>query len=84
MQQLCNTYPISCGHDNISSTILKASSNEICDFITLIINQSFSTGTFHENLKLAKVSLIFHLFSVNIPYLEHHFHEPISTMVYNF
>ena len=54
LQYLSNLKPSnSCGHDNISSTILKYSSNEISDCITLIIIQSISTGSFPENLKLA-------------------------------
>ena len=43
-----------------SSTILKSISNEISDCITLIIiNQSISTGSFSECLKLPKIVPIF-------------------------
>ena len=49
----------SCGHDNISSTALKSISNEISNCITLIKNQSILTGSFPDNLKLAKVVPIF-------------------------
>ena len=56
LQYLSNLKPSnSCGHDNISSAILKSIANEISDCITFIINQSISTGSFPENLKLAKV-----------------------------
>ena len=34
----------SCGHDNISSYILKCIAHEICECLTLIINQSITTG----------------------------------------
>ena len=60
LQYLSNLKPSnSCGHDNISSAILKSIANEISDCITLIINQSISTGSCPENLKLAKVVPIF-------------------------
>ena len=60
LQYLSNLKPSnSCGHDDISSAILKSISNEISDCITLIINQSIVTGSFPENLKLAKVVPIF-------------------------
>ena len=45
----------SCGHDNISSSTLKCIAHEICECLTLIINQSITTGIFPENLKIAKV-----------------------------
>ena len=47
----------SCGHDNISSSTLKCIAHEICEYLTLIINQSITTGIFPENLKIAKWSL---------------------------
>ena len=53
LSNLTNSY--SCGHDNINNTLLKSISNEISSCITLIINQSISTGSYPENLKLAKV-----------------------------
>ena len=60
LQYVSNLKPSnSCGHDNISSAILKSIANKISDCITLIINQSISTGSFPENLKLAKVVPIF-------------------------
>ena len=60
LQYLSNLKPSnSCGHDNISSAILKSIANEISDCIILIINQSISTGSFPENLKLAKIVPIF-------------------------
>ena len=45
----------SCGFDGLSNKLLKMIKNEIIDCITLIINQSFSTNTFPDKLKLAKV-----------------------------
>ena len=57
LSNLPNSY--SCGHDNINNTLLKSISIEISACITLIINQSISTGCYPENLKLAKVILIF-------------------------
>ena len=44
----------SCGHDNISSSTLKCIAHEICECLTLIINQSITTGIFSENLKIYK------------------------------
>ena len=49
----------SCGHDNISSSILKCIAHKICECLTLIINQSITTGIFPENLKIAKVVPIY-------------------------
>ena len=47
----------SCGHDNLST--LKCIANEICECLTLIINQSITTGIFLNWLKVAKVIPIF-------------------------
>ena len=44
-----------CGHDNISSNTLKLIANEVSPSLTLIINQSVSTGIFPDSLKTAKV-----------------------------
>ena len=44
-----------CGHDNISSNTLKLIANEVSPSLTLIINQSLSTGIFPDSLKTAKV-----------------------------
>ena len=49
----------SCGHDNLSAITLKSIANEICECITLIINQSITTGIFPDQLKVAKVVPIF-------------------------
>ena len=49
----------SCGHDNISSTVLKYISKEISECITLIVNQSIVTGIYPDKLKVAKVVPIF-------------------------
>ena len=46
----------SCGHDNISSNVLKIIAIEVSPCLTLIINQVLSTGRqFPKNLKTAKV-----------------------------
>ena len=44
-----------CGHDNISNNTLKLIANEVSPSLTLIINQSLSTGIFPDSLKAAKV-----------------------------
>ena len=44
----------SCGHDNLSTVILKYIANEMSECLTLI-NQSITTGIFPEQLKIAKV-----------------------------
>ena len=49
----------SCGHDNISSIVLKYISNEISECITLIVNQSIKSGIYPDKLKVAKVAPIF-------------------------
>ena len=45
-----------CGHDNLSAITLKSIANEICECITLIINQSITTGIFPDQLKFEKSS----------------------------
>ena len=45
----------SCGYDGISTKLLKSSKLDICKPLTLIINQSLSTGVFPESLKVSKV-----------------------------
>ena len=40
----------SCGYDDISSKLLKMISPSICPILTVIINQSLTTGTFPEKL----------------------------------
>ena len=60
LQYLSNLKPSnSCGHETICEGVLKSIANEISDCITLIINQSIVTGSFPDNLKLAKVVPIF-------------------------
>ena len=49
----------SCGHDNLSTVILKYIANEISECLTLIINQSITTGIFPDQLKIAKFVPIF-------------------------
>ena len=44
----------SCGHDNISSNVLKIIAIEVSPCLTLIINQVLSTGQFSKYLKTAK------------------------------
>ena len=58
-QMTPHTATHSCGHDNISSTVLKYISNEISECITLIVNQSIMTGIYPDKLKVAKVVPIF-------------------------
>ena len=62
MLQQCTIYLTpshSCGHDNFSAITLKSFANEICECITLIINQTITTGIFPDQLKVAKVVPIF-------------------------
>ncbi len=49
----------SSGNDEISNKLLKAIKHEISKPLTLIINQSLSTGIFPDTLKLAKVKPIY-------------------------
>ena len=39
---------LSCGHDGISSRLSKASKNVICKSLTLIINQTLTSGIFPD------------------------------------
>lgn len=45
----------SCGHDTITNNIMKLIKHEISDCITLIVNQSITTGVYPDRLKLAKI-----------------------------
>ena len=49
----------SCDHDNLSAITLKCIANETCKCVTLIINQTITTGIFPNRLKIAKVVPIF-------------------------
>ena len=49
----------SCGHDGLSANFIKQISGIISGPLTLIINQSLSTGVFPDRLKIAKVIPIF-------------------------
>ena len=49
----------SCGHDGLSVKMLKQIKYEMSSSITLIINQSLTTGIFPERLKIAKVIPIY-------------------------
>ena len=55
------------GLDNISTILLKSISTEIYETLTLIINQSLSTGIFPDKLKIAKIKPIFKKENPNIP-----------------
>ena len=46
-------------HDGISSELLKLITNDISKSITVIINQSLTSGIFPNSLKIAKVTPIF-------------------------
>ena len=43
----------------MSNNLLKLITNEICGAVTLIINQSLTTGIFPNKLKIAKVIPLF-------------------------
>ena len=45
----------SCGHDSISTALLKQIETEVSPSITLIINQCLTAGIFPNKLKIAKV-----------------------------
>ncbi|MEE8341453.1 MAG: reverse transcriptase family protein, partial [Candidatus Neomarinimicrobiota bacterium] len=47
------------GHDFISTKLLKSIKSEICEALTLIVNQSLVDGNFPDLLKIAKVTPIF-------------------------
>ena len=47
------------GKDGMSNNLLKLIKNEICVSVTLIINQSLTTGIFPNKLKIAKVIPLF-------------------------
>ena len=50
---------LSCGHDGISSRLLKASKTAVCKPLTLIINQTLTSGIFPDTLKIAKIIPLF-------------------------
>ena len=47
------------GHDGISSELVMLINNDISHCITLIINQSLTSGIFPDRLKIAKVTPIY-------------------------
>lgn len=49
----------SSGHDNLSTYMLKSICHKVAEPLSIIINQSFNTGIFPNNLKLAEVIPIF-------------------------
>ena len=53
IQKLKNKH--SCGHDEISTALLKTVQHEFASAKTLVINQSLNTGIFPDQLKIAKV-----------------------------
>ena len=60
METLNNLKPkLSCGHDGISTKLLKTCRLEICKPLTLIINQMLTTGIFPDDQKVAKVIPLF-------------------------
>ena len=50
---------LSCGHGGISSRLLKASKTVVCKPLTLIINQTLTSGIFPDTLKIAKIIPLF-------------------------
>ena len=50
---------LSCGHDGISSRLLKASKTVVCKPLTLIINQTLTSGIFPDTLKIPKIIPLF-------------------------
>ena len=50
---------LSCGHDGISSRLLKASKTVIFKPLTLIINQTLASGIFPDTLRIAKIIPLF-------------------------
>ena len=57
----------SSGHDGISSSLIKEAKDQISNIITLIINQSISTGIFPDKLKIAKVVPVFKKDDIHLP-----------------
>ena len=49
----------STGHDGLSSILLKFIAPQILEVLTMILNQSLSTGIFPDSLKIAKITPIF-------------------------
>ena len=64
------------GHDGISSEVLTLISNDISISITLIINQTLTSGIFPDKLKIAKVVPIFKKDSKK----EFQYYRPISVL----
>ena len=55
----CRKNKSSYGTDEISNKLLKSIKNEICKPVTLIINQSITTGIFPNAFKTSKVKPIY-------------------------
>lgn len=49
----------SCGVDNISPNLMKLAKNELAAPLTFLINKSFKTKTFPDNLKIAKITPVY-------------------------
>ena len=66
------------GHDGISSELLKLITNDISKSITVIINKSLTSGSFPNNLKIAKVTPIFK--KENNKLITNYYNRPISVL----
>ena len=49
----------SCGHDGLSMKLIKSLKEYLSRPLSLVINQSFSTGIFPDKLKIAKTTPLF-------------------------
>ena len=85
----------SCGHDELSSILLKKIANAIKPILTVIINQSLCTGIFPTKLKIAKVLPLYknkgdcHLFDNYrpislLPTLSKVFERVVHKQLYNY
>ena len=84
----------STGPDGLSMKLLKRLKLHICDSLTLIINQSLTTGIFPENFKIAKVLPLFKKGDLSImenyrpisllPCISKIFEKVVSCQVYDY
>ena len=80
------------GWDGISNRIVKHIKEEIVKPLTMIINKSLETGVFPDSMKLAHVTLLYKLESLNtnyrpislLPVLSKVFEKVMYSRVYNF
>ena len=56
----------SCGHDNISTKLLKSMKHLLVKQLTIIINQMLHTGIFPKKLKIAKVIPLYKIMMTHI------------------